>query len=403
MKAKSRRPPFATDHPFKTLDFFRGLAAVWVVMDHSCDRWLFDGNTAYLKVPLYAVSIRGQLGVVLFFVISGYCITAAAWSALLSKKSIWRYTYERIRRIYPPYLVALVLTVLATGSISFANRHHLIGPVHHLQTYPTTFKFWLANLFLIQSELNAPMVNVVFWSLCYEIAFYFVIGVLLKASQYIYMRRPDLGVLFFIYSIGATTVMALLRLIICTNAPFPFDLWHQFAVGGLLFFLLELKPSTVQSYDSALRVAKWINILVVMVLIIALSASRQIDNLDIGHPSNRLRCWTSLLFCLLLVGLRPIDGRLSEHWLFKPLIWVGAFSYSLYLIHPIIIPFVDILSRKAGLTGHHYWIAFWLQIISAIIFGRLTYLLVERHFISKRQTQRLIAERVACTQGALSL
>jgi peptidoglycan/LPS O-acetylase OafA/YrhL len=363
-------------------------------MDHSCDRWLSDGNLAYLGSPLYAVSIRGQLGVVLFFVISGYCITAAAWSALFSKKSIWRYCYERIRRIYPPYLVALILSVLATASINFAAHHHLIGPVHHPQTYPISFKFWLANLFLIQSELDMPMVNIVFWSLCYEIAFYFVIGLLLKASQYIYARNPRLGILAFIYSMGATTAVALLRLIISAKAPFPFDLWHQFAIGGLLFFLLELRPNTVHDYG-AVRLAKSINISTAIALTIVLSASRQNEYLDIGHPSTRVRCWTTLFFCLLLVALKPIDSRLSEHWLFKPLMWVGAFSYSLYLVHPIVIPFVDILSRKAGLTGSYYWIAFWLQTISAIVCGRLAYLLVERHCLSKRQTQRLLAERVA--------
>jgi len=363
-------------------------------MDHSCDRWLFDGNTAYLKNPLYALSIRGQLGVVLFFVISGYCITAAAWSALHSKKSIWRYFYERIRRIYPPYFVALVLTVLATASINFAHHHHLIGAVHHLQTYPVSVKFWLANLFLIQSELDTPMVNVVFWSLCYEIAFYLVIGVLLKVSQCIYARNPRLGILFLIYSIGATTTAAILCLILSTTAPFPFDLWHQFALGGLLFFFLELGPDTVQDYGT-IKIAKWLNISIAIAFIILLATLRQNDGLDIGHPSTQVRCWTSLLFCLLLVAIRPIDARVSEHWVFKPLIWVGAFSYSLYLIHPIILPFVDILSRKAGLTGSLYWIAFWLQTISAIFFGRLAYLLVERHFLSKRQTQRLVAEQVA--------
>jgi peptidoglycan/LPS O-acetylase OafA/YrhL len=168
---------------FKTLDIFRGVAALWVVMDHSCDRWLGNGNLAYLNNPVYRFSLEGKLGVTLFFVISGYCIVAAAYSALHSGKTLGRYAFERVRRIYPPYLAALILTVLSQFFILFANSHHLIGEVHHLAALPHSPRFWIANLLLLQSELNTPMVNVVFWSLCYEVVFYVFIGVFLRPQN----------------------------------------------------------------------------------------------------------------------------------------------------------------------------------------------------------------------------
>jgi peptidoglycan/LPS O-acetylase OafA/YrhL len=381
--------------PFKTLDVFRGFAAIWVVMVHSCDRWLSDGNLAYLHVPLYAFSIRGQLGVVLFFVISGYCITAAAYSALISGKSIWRYSYERVRRIYPPYLVALVFTVVTALVIGFANNHHLIGEVHHLQTFPPSAKFWIANLLLLQSEFNTPMVNVVFWSLCYEVAFYFVIGVFLKIGQWIATKRSlRAGTVFFVSAVGVSSALALVSLIVYSGAIFPFDLWSQFAIGGLLFFLLELKPETVSGYTKGFRWMVLANVLLVVGLTVAFGVLRQVGEVDIGHPSSKVRSAFCLLFCLLLMALRPIDAKLAENKILKPLMWVGAFSYSLYLTHPVVLPFVDILCRKVGLNGPRYWIAFWIQVAVAIVFGRIFYVLVEKHFISKRQVQRLVAEHV---------
>jgi peptidoglycan/LPS O-acetylase OafA/YrhL len=56
--------------PFKSLDVLRGLAALWVVMCHSADHYV--GGTPWEKWPLYSFSLRGQLGVVLFFLISGF-------------------------------------------------------------------------------------------------------------------------------------------------------------------------------------------------------------------------------------------------------------------------------------------------------------------------------------------
>jgi peptidoglycan/LPS O-acetylase OafA/YrhL len=378
---------------FKILDFFRGFAAFWVVMDHSCDRWIFSGNTQYLNHPLYAFSIRGQLGVVLFFVISGYCITATAWSSLYKSKSVLRYALDRIRRIYPPYLATLILTALATAVISLAEGHHLIPKVNHLQAYPSEFKFWFANLFLLQRVLDTPLVNIVFWSLCYEIFFYIIIGIFLKISQYLWKSYSQkAGTIFFVCSIGASAAITLVRLILVGTAKFPFDLWHEFAIGGLLFFLLEFKESTVPQFDKILSLTIYINVFVVTGLTIGFALLRRIDGTDVGHPSSTIKSFVSLLFCIILIAIRPIDAQLSKHRFLKPFMWLGAFSYSLYLTHPIILPFIDILSRRAGLTGSLYLIAFWLQVSIAVVFGRIFFYLVERHWISKRQVKRIVSE-----------
>jgi len=125
------------------------------------------------------------------------------------------------------------------------------------------------------------------------------------------------------------------------------------------------------------------------------AALRQIGPIGLGFPSTRAYTLTCLVFAALLAGLRRFDDAVSSHLLLKPLMWVGAFTYSLYLVHSIVLPYVDILSRKAGLVGPWYAVAFWLQVIVATIFGRVFYLVVERRFISKRQVGRLKAEHVA--------
>lgn len=374
------------------LDVFRGFAAIWVVMVHCCDRWLTDGNEAHLREPLYAFSVQGQLGVMLFFAISGYCIVAAAYGALVSGKSTGRYAFERLRRIYPPYLAGLILTILSLVAIRFADAHHLIPHVNHLQAIQLDVRYLIGNVFLLQYELDTPFVNIVFWSLCYEVAFYLLMGVFLQGGRWIKARWGlYAGTVFFVNAVGVTTILALGELLIWAKPIFPFDLWHQFAIGGMVFFLLELKPETMAGYNARFRSMVFGLVTVVTTLTLLYIALRQVGT---SHPSSKVRSFVALAFAALLILLRKHDEKVASWRLLQPLFWVGAFSYSLYLIHPVVLPYADILLRRAGLTGQLYWIAFWVQMAVAVVSGRVFYLLIEKHFISKRHVQRLDAEHV---------
>ena len=382
--------------PFRTLDALRGFAALWVVMDHACAPFLAANDPRYLHQLLYAFSIRGQLGVIFFFIISGYCITAAAHGALISGKPLWRYGYERVRRIYPPYLGVLLLGLVSNAAIGFASAHRWIGPVHHLMVFYPSPRYWIANLFLLQFELHTGMFLAVFWSLCAEVAFYAIVGVLLGIAQQVAARRGLAGgTLALLLGLALTTYASLLSLIVFDNALFPFDLWHQFALGGLLFFLIESKPGTVAGYSTRLR--RIINSAAALAAVLTLIfiALRPGIEIDVAHPASRIRSIACLLFCILLVGLRRIDERLAASRWMHPWLWLGACSYSLYLIHPIVLPFADILCRKAGLDGDRYWLTFWIQCAVAIAAGRIFYYLVERHCISSRQKSRLAEELAA--------
>ncbi len=141
--------------PFRLLDIFRAAAAFWVLMLHTGHRVDSAVNPQLAHSLVLRAAGAGQLGVVVFFVISGYCITAACYSALASGKSVPRFAYERVRRIYPPYLAALLLAVLVRQAKFLAEAHHLLSGVHHAATmFPNTLPFWAANIGLVQIEAN---------------------------------------------------------------------------------------------------------------------------------------------------------------------------------------------------------------------------------------------------------
>jgi len=379
---------------FRSLDIFRGLAALWVVMDHSASRWLFT-HLSYGSNPLYAFSVKGPLGVVIFFVISGYCITGAAYGALVSGKTTGRYAFERIRRIYPPYLAALVLTLASGIVVRVAEKYHLIGAVNNRLEMQPTIAYWAGNLFLLQFELKARPANIVFWSLCYEVAFYAIVGVVLVAAKYVARRRgAATGIMVLVSGIGMVTTAALVTMLIHGDAIFPFDMWHQFALGALLFFCLELNAETVKDYSVRLRNLVWANAALVAVLTVLFVIYCSVGAVDIGHPSSKWRSSMCLVFCAVLIGLRRFDHAIVEHRFARPWLWLGAFSYSLYLAHTIILPYVDVICRKAGLDGNRYIITYFIEIPIAIAFGRLFFVLIERRFISKKISERLATEHV---------
>jgi len=196
-----------------------------------------------------------------------------------------------------------------------------------------------------------------------------------------------LGISFLPFALGLSTVASLTYLLVVSKPLFPVDLWHVFSLGGLLFFILETQS------DSLRRIALSMGG-VVCVLTCLYAALRQVDIVDVGHPSSGVKSITALLFCLFLAVLRKYDDRILKIGVLQPLLSLGTFSYSLYLIHPAILPLVDILSRKAGLDDKLYIFTFAIQVAVAIVAGRLTFWGVERFFLSKKQVVRLESEGV---------
>lgn len=98
---------------YHSLDFWRGLACLFVVLAHSGTQAEVPpaGSNHGLVYWTYAALARGWVGVPIFFVISGYCVTAAADSTRLREHRLQSFFYRRFRRIYPPYWVWLAIVV----------------------------------------------------------------------------------------------------------------------------------------------------------------------------------------------------------------------------------------------------------------------------------------------------
>src|SRR5215467_2089238 len=105
------------------IDALRGAAALGVVFYHAVERGKNVLPNNLFQYPIRATQFAssfGYIGVFLFFVISGFCIhlqwaraKAAGVEPEIRFGAFWK---RRIRRLYPPYIIALLLFLLLTAA-----------------------------------------------------------------------------------------------------------------------------------------------------------------------------------------------------------------------------------------------------------------------------------------------
>ncbi|MCC2308742.1 acyltransferase family protein [Cellulomonas chengniuliangii] len=184
-----------------------------------------------------------------FFAISGYLITASRWS-----NSLGAYLVHRIARIYPAFLVCLVVTVCVFAPIGFLAQHGSLSGYLTTGTTPGAYLSLNATLKMNAYDVAATPAAVPYpgawngslWSLYYEFLCYLVIAALAVSS---WVRRSPWGVaLAFAVSVAGHAAMPRMLVLVGGHADVQllFKLLPLFLGGALVQRLrahLPLKAS----------------------------------------------------------------------------------------------------------------------------------------------------------------
>ena len=116
-----------------------------------------------------------------FFALSGYLITASRWSNQLGT-----YLVHRIARIFPAFLVCLVVMVVAFAPVSYLVQHGSLGGYLTTGTAPANFVFSNSLLRINAYDIAGTPAEVPYpgawngslWSLYYEFLCYLIVGAL---------------------------------------------------------------------------------------------------------------------------------------------------------------------------------------------------------------------------------
>lgn len=355
---------------------WRGLACLAVVLYH-------ESALLTLRFPalgaglLYRANAQSGLGVQMFFVISGYCIAGAACSALRRGEGPQRFLYARVRRVYPPLWCSLALfalfSSLATALVAAGRLH--ASALADLGFLHQPLLYYLSNLTLTQIVFHQDFLSAVCWTLCYEMAFYGIVGLLLwKPSA---ARLPDAGEAPLLTRLHVLTLASLALL---TAAPqlrfFPLDLWPQFGLGVIVFDVLK-HPREIQPKVWLLAAGLGIAVFV---------ASRSLV-MSVQHEPSRPTFTFTLLFALTLLGLYRHDDALRRVPFVRALSAVGVFSYSLYLTHLLTLGIASQLFRLTPLTASAHLLILTVSVLGSVLAARLFFRICEQPFLSVRRIQ----------------
>jgi peptidoglycan/LPS O-acetylase OafA/YrhL len=300
-----------------TITYLRGLASLGVVIYHVReDLWigwksirtlgsatLFDKSVSLLSIP---APYMGS-GVILFFLLSGFCIALPYVGNNPRMLDIKEYGARRFFRIYPPYIFAIVLTLIIELILQRMNAG-LLTPVN---TY-------LTNIAMIQNYTTGALpTNGVLWTLPIEIELYISFPI----------------VLFLLHRFGIKILMVV-SCIVSLSALGLYLTGHTWLHDNFaMYWLIWTSGAVLADYyaKDLLRVPPyWVTILGILSLAAALFAQ------TMGVKESNLEVlYGCFYFALLWLGLTT-EYRWSEHipkLLVKLLTILGTCSYSLYLIH----------------------------------------------------------------------
>lgn len=205
-------------------DAIRLAMAVLVVWSHSFALWYHSEATEWLSEVMAGTYNAGNIGVLAFFAISGFLITAS-WQRSRTWKS---YLKRRVARIYPGYLVAVTLCSLVVVPV-FSSR--TFGDLRGPEIAGLFSNLLLKNYIITSDAFGGGPVNGSLWSIPYE--FWCYLGVMALGLAGLLRRRPT-------YLIIAAGVMAV-RVWLDMTGRHP-DGGSLKAIIGVAYFWFNVLP-----------------------------------------------------------------------------------------------------------------------------------------------------------------
>ena len=358
-------------------DGIRALACLLVVWHHTTQRFNPETSASWIQ-GIHFFGMRGEVGVSLFFVLSGSLLSLPFWSAFIKAEQVPNlrfYAINRAARIIPAYWFNLVFcTVIAIWLFDQnINWWRVISGFLFINSYHYSSFF--------PAELNGPL-----WSIGLEVSCYLLLPLVLFA-----IVKTTKKISLAIFGMAAWIfALQLLNPLIISNFMTDNKLkgWQYGLTGGAKqwlpywnigsFFtqflcgsLAALIILALRSRDTMKSRAFDLSFIAFAIAAILLVAIRLVP----GAPDSFTKQpYAAPFYAILMAGV-IVSAAFSAH-IYKLLdnklfSWIAKLSFSIYLWHMFII---EIIGRKFlekyvyyGLTD----LLQWVLISAAVLFSSI--------------------------------
>jgi peptidoglycan/LPS O-acetylase OafA/YrhL len=295
----------------------RGIAALWVATYHGTGSLISN-----LRLPTLLENLvqSGWLAVDLFFVLSGFVISLAHMGDFTtgSGEKVWRFLKLRLARIYPAHLVAALLWLPLIGA-GWLRHHSLSGGFTRSFNLRT-----LGHALTLTNGWGLPASqgwNLPSWSV--------------GSEWFAYLTFPLIAIgLRHIHSILGMLVVAGATMAASTSLAFIANNGHQYMlpesftlVRVVSEFLIGCCAYGIYARMPAGTAASWISWTGTLGCVVLACWGRHglADGLFI------------LTFFLIVLGLSKAPNPVGRLLGLPPFVHLGKISYSIYLVHALII------------------------------------------------------------------
>lgn len=283
------------------LSSVRGLAALLVVLRHIWP-YFYAGreHIAPMRAAEFVITDiidMGKVGVVIFFLISGYLLPKG-----MAGKTRREFVLNRVIRLYPAYWVSIFTAVIFVGGYSL--------------------KQVLVNLTMLQTFLFVPDVMGVYWTMPIEIVLY--IGCLIFYKG---LKENNLKLIHILYALIGAASLGIAFLRGFTGLKLPVAMCTLILTAFLGHYIRLYRDG-----DISLRMLSGSLAFFGVIMPVA---SFLAYNTDMGFDEKWYRYVLSYSLGVTLFLLFSSKG-LGCRFLSK----TGALSYSLYLMHRVVITFM---------------------------------------------------------------
>ena len=336
------------------LDGLRGAAALIVILSHT-------SNASMFFLPFLDARGSGKSGVFLFFLLSSFLLSRALIKqgvGAYSLSSINHYAQRRFFRIYPLYILYLLLGVISTVIFS-----EFLGQQNKGVPFSLSVREFLNHIFLIQGKG-------VTWSIAVEFKFYFVLPLLIF---FCYLIKSKFS--YFI------EILFLLSLIILTQLVSPQSeslVNDSRLLPYLCIFLIGTILATIQCEIEAGNIDRtrikpivWLSYCSVLILVFITpeGASLIFGEVDKDH-FHKYFIQHAILWGIILLSIINFNSKLSSIFKMKILGFYGALSFSIYLFHPTFVSIAKYLALDQYFSA-------WFVLLSSTVASYISYRFLE--------------------------